>query len=68
MIKDDRITKLLNAAQLALADALDNELYQPVKEELRQYDITHSLGMKKELFKHKVELIFEDLKKEMLRD
>lgn len=63
VVSKAKIDKLMNGAQLDLADLLDGELYEPVKQELKQYHITHSLGIKKELFKHKMELVFEYLKK-----
>lgn len=64
-ISKARIDKLMNGAQLALAELLDRELYQPVKQELKQHNITHSLGIKKEMFKQKMEQVFEELKKEL---
>ncbi|MBU0599023.1 hypothetical protein KKF61_08635 [Patescibacteria group bacterium] len=63
---EDKVNKLINAAQLAFAEILDTDLYLPMKQELMQHDITHSLGFKKEQFKSKVERLFEDLKKELI--
>lgn len=65
VVSKARIDKLMNAAQLALAELLDRELYEPIKQELKQYHIIHSLGIKKELFKRKTEQVFEELKKEL---
>lgn len=65
VVSKAKIDKLMNAAQLALAELLDRELYEPVKQELKQYHITHSLGIKKELFKQKMEQVVEELKKEL---
>ncbi len=67
MVSKARIDRLMNAAQLDLADLLDSELYQPVKQELKQYHITHSLGIKKELFKRKMERVLEELGKEIMK-
>lgn len=62
----EKIDKLIDVAQLVFADLLDSELYQPMKLELAQCNVTHSLGFKKELFKNKVECLFENLKKDMM--
>ena len=63
---EDKVNKLINAAQLAFAEILDTDLYLPMKHELKEHNITHSLGFKKEQFKSKVERLFEDLKKELI--
>ena len=57
------INALFAAAQLALAEALDRELYLPVKEELKHH--YHSLGQKKELFKGHMEKIINDLRENL---
>ncbi|MFH0903612.1 MAG: hypothetical protein V1854_00280 [Methanobacteriota archaeon] len=61
------ILKLIESTKLTLAQVLDMELYQPVKEELRQYDITHSLEVKKEQFKNRMEEVLNELKVELVR-
>jgi hypothetical protein len=60
------IEKLIDSTKFKLAQILDEQLYQPVKEELKQYDVTHSLGIKKEMFKERMERVLDDLKTELL--
>lgn len=63
----EKIEKLINATQLTFANILDSDLYLPMKYELKEQNITHSLGIKKEMFKIKVEGLFENLKKELIK-
>lgn len=62
----DKVNKLIDANLLAFAEILDTDLYLPMKQELKEHNITHSLGFKKELFKSKVERLFENLKKDLM--
>ena len=61
----EKIDRMINAAQLVFAELLDSELYLPVKQELAEMNVNHSLGFKKELFKSKVEILFQNLKTDL---
>lgn len=66
MDKIGKINELIDKTLYKLTDLLDDELYLPIKKELAQQNVTHSLGFKKELFKEKIEKEFNNLKKEIL--
>lgn len=64
---EETLDKLIDATLLGFASLLDSQLYIPMKQELAGRGITHSLGIKKELFKDSVEVLLENLKKDLLR-
>lgn len=55
------LDKEIQKTNLRLASYIDNEFYLPLKEELT--GVTHSLGIKKELLKEKIEHELEEFKK-----
>lgn len=57
----ENIDKLVDDVERNLASHLDENLYLPIKEELRGKTI-HSLGIKKELFKGHMESELDKLK------
>lgn len=61
----EKIDKLINETQREFAEILDTDLYLPMKKELQQHNITHSMGIKKEMFKNRVEGLFNKLKKDL---
>ena len=61
----EKIDMCIDAAQRVLAEMLDSDLYIPMKRELEKHNTTHSLGTKKEMFKNKIECLFENLKKDL---
>lgn len=48
---ENRVEARLNTSIAILCEKLDTDLYFPLKEELAEKGITHSLGFKKENFK-----------------
>ncbi len=46
--------------KLEIAQAIDNTLYFPLKEELKEQNVTHSLGILKECLKQKIEDIIDN--------
>lgn len=67
MNKIDKINELLDKSLRNITNSLDDELYLPIKFELQQKNVTHSLGFRKEFFKEKIELEFKILKKEIVK-
>ena len=57
--------RIINQVQLTFAQLLDEELYLPIKQELKEQNIVHSLGIKKESLKNKVEALFMSLKQDL---
>lgn len=52
---------IFESLKLQLSEALDKELYFPIKEELSKQNISHSLGYKKEIFKSRMEELIDNL-------
>lgn len=60
------VDRLIQGVNFRLASYIDEEIYIPLKEELK--GTTHSLGFKKELLKQKIYEELEGLRKELEKD
>ncbi|MCG3218555.1 MAG: hypothetical protein KAR35_06100 [Candidatus Heimdallarchaeota archaeon] len=60
-----KFSNIFEKAEMELAEHIDSELYLPVKAELCNKGITHSLGRRKENLKGKIFEVFEKIKKEI---